>query len=95
VVWHGYLIRARISPKTELSNQNIPFMDKLLIERHNVAKTLIDNGASLKLIMRKTFIEMGPIISDLTHVYETFHGDILEWSSTPIGCINLEVSCRS
>jgi hypothetical protein len=31
-------------------------MVKLLIERHKVAKMLIDNGTSLNLIMRKTFI---------------------------------------
>jgi hypothetical protein len=45
-------------PKIELSNQNLPFVVKLPIRRHKVAKTLIDNGASLDLIMRKTFIEM-------------------------------------
>jgi hypothetical protein len=46
-------------PETELSNQNMPFVVKLPIGCHKVAKTLIDNGASLNLIMRKTFIEMG------------------------------------
>jgi hypothetical protein len=45
-------------PKIEISNQNLPFVVKLPIRRHKVAKTLIDNGASLNLIMRKTFIEM-------------------------------------
>jgi hypothetical protein len=34
-------------------------MVKLPIGRYKVAKTLFDNGASLNLIMRKTFIEMG------------------------------------
>jgi hypothetical protein len=46
-------------PQTELSNQNLPFVVKLPIRRHKVAKTLIDNGASLNLIMRRMFIEMG------------------------------------
>jgi hypothetical protein len=53
-------------PTTELSNRNFPFVVKLLIGRHKVAKTLIDNGASLNLIMRKTFIEMGLNLTDLT-----------------------------
>jgi hypothetical protein len=58
-----------------------------------VAETLIDSGASLNLIMRKTFIEMGLNLSDLTHVHDTFHGIIPGQASTPIGCINLEASC--
>jgi hypothetical protein len=31
-----------------------------------MAKTLIDSGASLNLMMRNTFIEMGLNLSDLT-----------------------------
>jgi hypothetical protein len=42
-----------------------------------VAKTLIDNGASLNLIMRKTFLEMVLNLLDLTLVPDTFHGVIL------------------
>jgi hypothetical protein len=61
---------------------------KLPIGRYKVAKTLIDNGASLNLIMRKSFIEMGVNLSDLT-----FHGVIPGQSSTSIGRIDLEVSC--
>jgi hypothetical protein len=68
---------------------------KLLIGRHKVAKTLIDNGASLKLIMRKTFIEMEHNLSDLILVLDTFNGAIPGQSSTPIGLIGLEVSCSS
>jgi hypothetical protein len=68
-------------------------MVKLPIRQHKFAKTLVDNGASLNLIMRKTFIEMGLNLSDLTPVHETFHGVILGQSSTPIGRINLKVSC--
>jgi hypothetical protein len=45
-------------PQTELSNWNLPFMVKLLIERHKLAKTMVDNGASLNLIIRKTFIKV-------------------------------------
>jgi hypothetical protein len=44
-------------PDTELSNWNLSFVVKLPIGRHKVAKTLIDNRASMSLIMRKTFIE--------------------------------------
>jgi hypothetical protein len=44
-------------------------------------------------MMRKTFIEMGLKLSDLTPVHDTFHGIILGQASTPIGCIDLEVSC--
>jgi hypothetical protein len=58
----------------ELSNWNLPFVVKLPIGQHKVAKTLVDNGASLHLIMRKTFIEMGLSLSDLTLVHGTFHG---------------------
>jgi hypothetical protein len=82
-------------PTIELSNWGLPFVVKLPIGRHKVAKTLIDNGASLNLIMRKTFIKMGLSLAEQTPVYDTFHGVILGQSSTPIGCIDLEVSCGS
>jgi hypothetical protein len=82
-------------PMTELSNRNLPFMVKLLIRRHKVAKTLINNGASLNVIMRKTFIEMGLSLAELTLVHDTFHGVILGQLSSPIGHIDLEVSCGS
>jgi hypothetical protein len=71
----------------------LPFIIKLPIGRHKVAKTLVDNGASLNLLMRKTFIEMGLNLVDLTPVHDTFHGVILGQSSTPIGHIDLELSC--
>jgi hypothetical protein len=64
-------------PETELFNQNLPFVVKLPIGRHKVAKTLVDNGASLNLIMRKTFIEIGLNLADLTPVHDTFHDVIL------------------
>jgi hypothetical protein len=87
--------RAEDHPETELSNRNLPFMVKLPIVWHKVAKTLIDNGASLNLIMRKTFIEMGLNLKDLTPVHDMFHGVISGQSSTPIRHIDLEVSCRT
>jgi hypothetical protein len=77
---------------TELSDRNQPFIVKILIGCHNVAKTLIDSGASLNLMMRKTFIEMGLNLAELTLIDGTFHGTISGQSSTPIGCIDLEVS---
>jgi hypothetical protein len=77
----------------ELSKRNLSFMVKLSIVRHKVVKTLIDNGVSLNFITRKTFIEMGLNLKDLTPVHDTFHGVIPGQSSTPIGHINLEVSC--
>jgi hypothetical protein len=80
-------------PETELSNQNFPFVINLPIRRHKVAKTLVDNGASLNLIMRKTFIEMSLNLADLTPMHDTFPGVILGQSSTPIGRIDLELSC--
>jgi hypothetical protein len=46
-------------PETELSKRDLPFMIKLSIGWHKVAKTLVDNEAMLNLITRKTFIEMG------------------------------------
>jgi hypothetical protein len=79
--------------ETELSKRNLPFVVKLPIRWHKVAKTLIDNGASLNLIMRKTFIEMGLNLKDLTPVHDTFHGVISGQSSTPIRRIDLEVFC--
>jgi hypothetical protein len=54
---------------------------------------LIDSGASLNLMMRKTFINMGLNLVKLIPVHDTFHGIIPGQSSTPIGCIDLEVSC--
>jgi hypothetical protein len=79
---------------TELSDRNLPFIIKILIRCHKVAKTLIDSEASLNLMMRKTFIEMGFNLADLTPVHDTSHGIIPGQSSTPIGRIDLEVSCR-
>jgi hypothetical protein len=63
-------------PETELFEKNLSFVVKLPIGRHKVAKTLIDNGASLNLIMRKTFIEMGLNLKDLTPVHDTYDGVI-------------------
>jgi hypothetical protein len=60
----------------ELSEKNLPFMVKVPIGWHMVAKTLIDNRASLNLIMRKTFIEMGLNLIDLTPMDDTSHGVI-------------------
>jgi hypothetical protein len=85
--------RSKDHPDTELSERNLSFIVKILIGRHKVAKTLIDNGASLNLMMRKIFIEMRLNLSNLTPVHDTFHVIILVQSSTPIGCIDLEVSC--
>jgi hypothetical protein len=65
-------------PTIELSNWNPPFMVKLPIGWHKVAKTLINNGASLNLIVRKIFIEMGLNLLYLTPVHDTFHGVIPE-----------------
>jgi hypothetical protein len=56
---------------------------------------MIDIGASLNLLMRRTFIEMGLSLADLTPVQDTFHGIIPGQSSMPIGRIDLEVSCGS
>jgi hypothetical protein len=63
-------------PITELSERNLPLIIKIPIGRHKVAKILIDSGASLNLIMRKTFIEIGLNLSDLTPIHDTFHGII-------------------
>jgi hypothetical protein len=63
-------------PITELSERNLPLVVKIPIGRHKVAKTLIVSGASLNLIMRRTFIEMGLNLSDLTPVHDMFHGVI-------------------
>jgi hypothetical protein len=71
-------------PNTELSDRSLPFVVKLPIGQHKVAKTLIDNEALLNLIMRKTFIEMGLNLKDLTLVHDTFHGIIPGKSSTPV-----------
>jgi hypothetical protein len=73
----------------ELSERNQPLVVKIPIGRHKVAKTLIDSGASLNLLMRKTFIEMGLRLLDLTQVHDTFHGIIPGQASTLIGRIDL------
>jgi hypothetical protein len=80
-------------PDAELSYRNLSFIIKIPIEHHKVAKTLIDSGASLNLMMRKTSNEMGLNLANLTPMHDTFHGIIIGQSSTPIGRINLEVSC--
>jgi hypothetical protein len=61
-------------PNTELSNRNLPFVVKIPIRRHKVAKTLIDSGASLNLMMKKTSTEMGLNLVELPPVHDTFHG---------------------
>jgi hypothetical protein len=61
-------------PITELSDRNLPFVVKISIRRHRVAKTMIDIGTSLNLLMRRTFIEMDLSLADLTPVQDTFHG---------------------
>jgi hypothetical protein len=53
-------------PITELAERNLPLIVKIPIGWHKVAKILIDRGTSLNLIMRRTFIEMGLNLSDLT-----------------------------
>jgi hypothetical protein len=68
---------------------------KISIGRHKVPKTLIDSGASLNLMMRKTFIEMCLNLADLTPMHDTFYGIIPGQSSTPIRRIELEVSYGS
>jgi hypothetical protein len=80
---------------TELSDRNLPFVVKILIRRHKVAKTLIGSRTSLNLMMRKTFIKMALNLAELTPVHDTFHGIIPGQSSTPIGHIDLEVHCGS
>jgi hypothetical protein len=82
-------------PETELSNWNMTFVVKLPIRHHKVAKTLVNNGPSLNIIMRKTFIEVGLNLVDLTLVHDMFHGVIPGQSSTPIKCIALKVSYGS
>jgi hypothetical protein len=77
----------------ELSDRNLPFIIKILIGCHKVDKTLIDSGALLILMVRKTFIKMGLNLADLTPVHDTFHGIIPGQSSTPIRRIDLDVSC--
>jgi hypothetical protein len=49
----------------ELFERNLSFVVKISIRRHKVANTLIDSGASLNLMMRKIFIEMGLSLADL------------------------------
>jgi hypothetical protein len=82
-------------PDMELSERNLPLIVKIPIGRHKVTKTLIDSGASLNLMMRKTFIEMDHKLSDLTPIHDMFHRIILGQASTPIGCIDLKISCAT
>jgi hypothetical protein len=56
---------------------------------------MIDSGASLNLLMRRTFIKMGLSLADLTPVQDTFHGIIPGQSFMPVGRIDLEASCGS
>jgi hypothetical protein len=80
-------------PIMELSKRNLPLIIKIPIGRHKVAKILIDSGASLNLIIRKTFIKMDLKLSYLTPIHDMIHGIIPGEVSTPIGRIDLEVSC--
>jgi hypothetical protein len=78
-------------PEIEPYNQNLPFVVKVPIRCHKVAKTLRHNEASLNVIMRKTFVEMDLNLSDLTPVQDMFHGGIPRQSSTPIRRTDLKV----
>jgi hypothetical protein len=78
---------------TELSERNLPFVVMLPIGQHKVANTLIDNGFALNLIMKRTFIEMGLNLAELTPVHVMFHGVIPGQSSAPIGRNDLKVTC--
>jgi hypothetical protein len=89
----GISFRSEDHPDTELSDRNLPFIIKIPTEHHKMAKTLINSGASLNLMMRKSFIEMGLNLPELTPMHDTFDGIIPGQSSTTIGRINLEVSC--
>jgi hypothetical protein len=51
-------LRPEDHPTTKLSNGNLPFVVKISIDKHKVAKTLSDNGLALNLIMRYSFLEM-------------------------------------
>jgi hypothetical protein len=82
-------------PDAELSDRNLPFIVSIPIVCHKVGKTLINSGTSLNLMMRKTFIEMGLNLADLTPVHDTFHEIIPGQSSTPIRRIDMEVSYRT
>jgi hypothetical protein len=64
-------------PDTKLFERDLPFIVKIPIGHHKVAKTLIDSGASLNLMMRNTFIEMELNLAKLTPVHDTFHRIIL------------------
>jgi hypothetical protein len=55
-------------PMTELPNQNLPFVIKLRIRQHKVAKTFM---TSLNLIMRKIFIKIGLNLAELTLVHDS------------------------
>jgi hypothetical protein len=76
-------------PDVKLSDRNLPFIIKILIGCHKVAKTLINSEASLNLMMRKNFIEMSLNLANLTPVHDTFHEIIIGQSSTPIGHIDM------
>jgi hypothetical protein len=76
-------------PDAKLSDRNLPFIIKILIGCHKVARTLINSDASLNLMMRKNFIEMSLNLANLTPVHDTFHEIILGQSSTPIGHIDV------
>jgi hypothetical protein len=58
----------------ELSDRNLPFIIKIPTWRHKVAKTLIDSGALLNLMMSNTFIKMGLNLADLTPCMTLFMG---------------------
>jgi hypothetical protein len=72
----GILFGPEDRPDMELSDRNMPFVVKIPIGWHKVAKTLIDIEASLNLRMRKTFIKMGLNLAELTPVLYTFYGII-------------------
>jgi hypothetical protein len=82
-------------PDTELSERNLPSVVKIPIRQYKVAKTLIDSGTSLILMMRKTFIETGLSLAELTPVHDTFHRIIPGQSFTLIKDIDQEVSCET
>lgn len=80
-------------PSTILFSRNFPFIVKIPIGRYNVAKTLVDNGSSLNLMMRKMYLEMGLPLEALQPVAQPFHDIIPGASAISLGRIDLTVVC--
>jgi hypothetical protein len=79
-------------PDIELYDRNLLFVVKLLIGAAQCGQNTDQQWGLIESYHEENLHRDGPQSERLDSIHDTFHGVILGQLSTPIGCINLEVS---